>query len=159
MENCIARSTPHLSTCSHTTAHIVNHWLTWVIIVGFLVRLLLSSILPYTGMSTFEASIRTGLLHLPLILLVIWIIHRMVQLTSLRTSMHIMERGIQFIIMCRLIGIIMALMKNQGRWMVVINRSSPTRDKFLLSVFHKDSYIFLCAPIIQHSVTHYPILS
>ena len=70
-----------------------------------MVIILMSSIFPHAGMSTFEASIIMILIQLPLIMLVLWIIHRLAQLSSLFTSMHIMERGIPFIPLCIFSGI------------------------------------------------------
>ena len=43
-----------LSKCPPTTAHIINFWLTGVLMEGFMVSMLLSSIRPQTGMSIFE---------------------------------------------------------------------------------------------------------
>ena len=113
--NRIVRLTLNLFTCTPTTAHIVNHWLTGVLIEGSSMRVLLSSISLHTFMSTFEELITMRLLQFPFLPLMLWIIHRLAQLSSSCTSMHIVERGRPFIHMCSLSGIRMIRKKNKGR--------------------------------------------
>ena len=137
MENFIFRLTLHIYTCPLTTSYIFSHWLAGVLIERLLVKTLMLSICPHTGMSTFEELTIMRLLKSQFLSLVLWLIHRLAQLSSLCISIHIMERGVPFIPMCSFSGIRMMWMKNQGRWMVVNNGSSPMMDTFPSSVFTK----------------------
>ena len=75
------------------------------------------------------------LIQFLLLPLVLWPIHSLAQLPSSWTIMNSIEMGIPYIPLCILIGIRMMWMTNQGRWMVVNNQFSPTRDIFSSSFF------------------------
>ena len=78
---CIVSLTPNLSMCTPTTAHIVNNRLTGVIVGRLMARMLLSSIRLHIDVSKFEASIIMRLMELLLLPLVIWLVHRLDQLS------------------------------------------------------------------------------
>ena len=159
MEICIVRLAPDLSTCPLTTAHIFSRWFTTVIMEGLLVSILLLSISPHTGRSTFKECILLGLIqssYLPFGALVYSHAGAVIILWS---SINRMERGKSFIPLYSLSGIRMTWMTSQGRWVVVSNIFSPMRDKFTHSSFHKDWNIILCVPILQWIGTPYSILS
>ena len=121
IKNCIFRLILHLYMCPDIISYITNNWLIGVIMGGLMVRMLLSSIHIHTVIEKFEEVIIMRLIQLPLLPLAIWIIHSMDQLSSLCTSMHIMERVRIYIPLCRLSGIRIACTTNKLRWMVVSN--------------------------------------